>query len=348
MNNLKTTNTLLLFIVIPLVFYLLKILSFIFIPLTFSMFLALLFFPVMRVLSRRNVPKVISIIIVVLIIAAVMKIGGMLIRLASHEIISSEGTFVVNAENKLTDLLVYLEKYFGVQRISDENIFMYYLKKMNLSSKIGNTLDSVGSLLSMTMMTVFFALLWLLESINFQKLMNQTILKQKFSSIKTFMKIEKDILTFVKVKVLISFLTGLSFSISCLSFGVSFPIFWGLFAFVANFIQMIGSILAVILLALFAFVELDSYTILAIFTLILAGIQLLFGSVIEPLLMGRSFSISVIAILIMLMLWGFIWGIPGMILAIPITVFIKIVLEQFPGTQFIADIIGGQKDRTKK
>jgi predicted PurR-regulated permease PerM len=56
--------------------------------------------------------------------------------------------------------------------------------------------------------------------------------------------------------------------------------------------------------------------------------------------MGKSFSLNVITVLIMLMFWGFIWGIPGMILSIPITVFLKILFEQFNRTKVIAQLMG--------
>ena len=81
----RTTNILLLIIVVPLVFYLLKILSFIFIPLIFSMFIALLFLPIMRWLGRRKIPKVVSIIIVLLLVAIGLKIGVELIQLSSNQ-----------------------------------------------------------------------------------------------------------------------------------------------------------------------------------------------------------------------------------------------------------------------
>jgi predicted PurR-regulated permease PerM len=55
--------------------------------------------------------------------------------------------------------------------------------------------------------------------------------------------------------------------------------------------------------------------------------------------MGKSFSLNVITVLVMLMLWGFIWGVPGLIMAIPITVFIKIILEQFPETKVLSSIL---------
>ena len=128
-------------------------------------------------------------------------------------------------------------------------------------------------------------------------------------------------------------------------FDISFPIFWGLFAFAINFVQMIGSIISVVLLSLFAFVELDPTGTLLFFIITITAIQILFGGVLEPIFMGKSFSINVITILIMLMLWGYIWGVPGFIMSIPITVFFKIILEQFPGTKVIANLFsGGRKE----
>ena len=59
--------------------------------------------------------------------------------------------------------------------------------------------------------------------------------------------------------------------------------------------------------------------------------------------MGKSFSINVITILVMLMFWGFLWGVPGMILSIPITVLIKIILEQFPKTKVIANLMSSSE-----
>src|SRR5210317_710862 len=104
----RTTNILLLIIVVPLVFYLLKILSFIFIPLIFSMFIALLFLPLMRWLGRRNIPKVVSIVVILLLVAVGLKISVELIQLSSKEILGSNTEFFSKAEVKLADLKGYL------------------------------------------------------------------------------------------------------------------------------------------------------------------------------------------------------------------------------------------------
>jgi len=345
MKDIKTTNILLLIIVVPLLFYLLKILSFIFIPLIFAMFIALLFLPLMRWLNKRNVPRPVSIFVVVLIIAGIFKIGGELIQLSSDEILSADGLFLEKAESKLASIILAVEAFFGIDRVAGESLFSQYLQDNSMLKRFGTTLDFIGGTLSMTLMTAFFVILLLAESINFQKLLNFSIFKQKHTSVKTFMKIEKDIIKFVKVKFFVSLLTGIGFSLACLFFGVSFPIFWGLFAFVINFVQMVGSVVSVLLLSLFAFVELDPTGTLLFFILVIIAVQVVMGGVLEPIFMGKTFSINVITVLVMLMLWGYIWGVPGLILSIPITVFLKIILEHFPKTKSLANLMA-RSDQT--
>jgi len=337
LNQRRTTNILLLIIVIPLVFYLLKILSFIFVPLVFSMFIALLFLPLMRWLSKRKVPRGVSIFFVILLIIGGLIIGAELIQLSSRQIMSTDTEFFVKAEDKITNLMIYLEDVFGVELQKDRKILTQFLQKENL----GSTVNFLRKSLTMVLMTAFFVVLFLAESINMHKVLNSTIIKKKYASIKAFMKIEKDLITFIKVKFFVSLLTGIGTGLACLFFDVSFPIFWGLFAFIINFIQMVGSFISVILLSIFAFVELDPTSTLFFFIVSITGVQVLFGGVLEPIFMGKSFSINIITVLVMLMFWVFLWGIPGLIMAIPITVFLKIILEQFPSTKRIAGLLSG-------
>jgi AI-2 transport protein TqsA len=341
MRELRTTNILLLIIVIPLVVYLLQILSFIFVPLVFAMFITLLFLPVMRWLHKYKVPKFLSVLFIVLMFVGILKAGGELIQLTISEIGSSGGEIFSKAEDKLMLAVTSVEDFFGIERIEGENLFVRYFKDNSVLASFGSTITFIGDTLSMILMTVFFTILLLSESINFQMILNRTLFDSQYSSIKTFVKIEHDILKFVKVKFFISLLTGIFFSIACLLFDVSFPIFWGLLAFIINFVQMVGSVVSVVLLSLFAFVELDPTGTLLFFIIVLIAIQVVFGSILEPIMMGKTFSVNIITVLVMLMLWGYIWGIPGLIMSIPITVFLKIILEQFPKTRVIASLMGG-------
>ena len=339
MDKIRTTNTLLLVLVIPVIFYLLKLLSFIFIPLVSSMFIALLFLPLMRWLGKRGVPKVVSSAVVILLILCGMALIAELIHLSSKQIMSSDSTFFTQAEEKIRALKQSLETFLGIELGKDGSLVAQVLEK----DSVGKAFGFVGNLLSMTLTTAFFTVLWLAESINVQRLMNATLLKQRHTSVKTFLKIENDLIKFIKVKFLVSLGTGIGIGLACVYFDVSFPIFWGLFAFIINFVQMIGSFISVIALTIFAFVEIQLMGTLFFFILSITMVQVIFGAILEPIFMGKSFSINIIAVLVMLMFWGFIWGIPGMIMSIPITVFIKIILEQFPDTRVIAGLLSGKE-----
>ena len=347
MNERRTTNILLLIIVVPIIFYLLKILDFILIPLVASLFIALLFLPLMRWLSKRNIPNSLSVIIVLLIFIASFLVGGEIIKLASKEIMETQGAFMAKAQIKLTDLAYTIEDFLGIKIMEDGNLLNVFINKEAVGRNFGLTIGLIGNIVSMLLMTAFFVVLWLAESLNFYKVLSTTIFKQKYASAKIFMKIESDLITFVKVKFFVSALTGIGFGLACYFFNVSFPIFWGLFAFLINFVQMIGSIVSVILLALFAFVELDPTSTLLFFIITITLVQVIFGSILEPIFMGKSFSINVIAILVSLMFWGYIWGVPGLIMSIPITVFLKIIFEQFPQTKLFATLLKGAEQQIK-
>lgn len=342
MDNLKTTNSLLLVLVIPVIFYLVKTLSFIFIPLVFSMFIALLFLPLMRNLKKKKVPQGLSIVVVIGIMVLTITLGVQLIKISGRQILDADADFMALAQAKLVVLVQNIDAAVGLDLTEDKSLTHQLIEKMSSFMRVGPTLSFINSTLTMLLMTIFFAILWLAESINIERILNRVLIKSRFSSVKTFVKIEKDLIKFIKVKFLVSLFTGIGTGLVCYFFGVSFPVFWGLFAFLINFVQMVGSFIAVICAGLFGFIELDWGGSWLFYVMSLTLVQVLFGAILEPIFMGKSFSINIITVLVMLMFWGYIWGIPGLIMSIPITVFFKIIFEQFPKTQFIAELISGK------
>lgn len=344
MNDLKTTNRLLLVLVIPLIFFLLQTLDFILVPLVAAMFIALVFLPLMRWLKSKRSPKWLNIVIVIVLFLIGFRALGFIIQISSKEILATNDVFLEQAKDKLTELLQGVEAFFGVEFLQGEQTLQSLITRENLSKNFVPTANFVTGTVSMLLTMLFFVILLLADSIDVQKLINTTVLKGKFTSVKTFRKIEKDLVTFIKVKFGVSLLTGIAVGLACWGFGVSFPVFWGLFAFLINYVQMIGSVICVLVIAIFSFVELEVGPGLLLFVLTITGIQVLVGGILEPIFMGRSFSINVISILIALMFWGFIWGVPGLIMSIPITVFIKILLEQFENTKRYAALMSGSKE----
>lgn len=342
-NELLAIRKLLLILIVPFVLYLLNLLSIIFIPLVFALFGALLFMPLMRWYMKKGIPNWIGIITVVIIIAGGLKGAYEVVELSGKEIANANEDFYEKFDNKLNDIIAPVVDFMGIEPKEDETDLEAFMNNdsvsANLFGNVGTGLNFARKFVSMLLMTIFFMVLLLAGSMNIQKVMELLIFKQRFASVKTFRQIEKDIFKFIVVKFFLSLFTGVGFSLACYFFDVSFPIFWGLFAFLINFIQMIGSVISVVVLTAFALVELDQTGTLLFFILVITGVQVLFGGILEPILMGKSFSINTVTVLFMLALWGFIWGIPGLILSIPITALVKKIMEQFPGTKVYAKIM---------
>lgn len=152
-------------------------------------------------------------------------------------------------------------------------------------------------------------------------------------------RVRNDIQKYISIKMFTSSLTGFLSYVFLKMVGVDFAGVWGLIIFLLNFIPTVGSIIATIFPAMIALAQSDGYTL---FFLVLAGItalQIMIGNIMEPRLMGNSFNLSPIVILLNLGLWGYIWGITGMFLCVPFLIIITIILSHFPQTRPIAIIL---------
>ncbi|MDR0307435.1 MAG: AI-2E family transporter [Chitinispirillales bacterium] len=149
-------------------------------------------------------------------------------------------------------------------------------------------------------------------------------------------RIDLDVRTYIGIKTVASIATALFSYLIFLALGLDFASFWTFLIFLFNYIPTIGSIVATVLPSLMALVQ---YEGLAPFFIILIGvttIQLVISSVLEPRFMGDRLNVSPLVIVVSLALWNKIWGIPGMILCIPITSIGMIIFSHFPQTRMIA------------
>jgi predicted PurR-regulated permease PerM len=141
---------------------------------------------------------------------------------------------------------------------------------------------------------------------------------------------------YLRIKTLISLATALASYAVMEALQIDFPIFCAFLIFILNYIPTIGSIVATVFPCIIAFVQFDTFAPLILLILGLALIQFALGNVIEPRVMGSSFNLSGLLIILSLMLWGYLWGIIGMILSVPILVILSIILTNFPQTRWLA------------
>lgn len=340
---LKQIKQVLILIFIPLAFYILYLLKFIFIPLFAAIFVSVLFMPFVRKMAQKNFPNWLSISICVFIIVSLMVLGVQIIKISSSEILNVDEVFIDKAEHRFQEIIASINDFFysqpeGSNTASDGGVSLKKGRDWLVENGAG-LVSGILANISRFLMFLFFLVLLLANTLDVQKLMQLLIFNKKLPSIRTFIKIEKSIVKFVWVKFLLSFFTGVGFTIACYIFDINFPIFWGVFTFAINFVQMIGSVIAVVVVSLFSIIEINSPGAFLSFSLVLTGVQILFGGILEPIMMGKSFSINTITVLIMLALWGNLWGIPGLIMSVPITVLIKTIMEQMPNTKKYANLM---------
>lgn len=343
MNEISTTNKLLAGFAVVLGFYILKELSFIFAPLMLAFILTLLFMPMMRRLIRRGLHRALALSIVTGVIVLIGLSFAFVTKLSGRQIINNQEEVFQKFDRRLGHLVAPYAGMLGIALENDKAATRTILESKQINELIfGNFAQTLGTLqrtITFLFLTLFFLVLLLTGSVNLENLMGQTIFSTKTRSVKTYIAIEQSVVKFLEVKTFVSLLTGIAFGLISWAMGLSFPLFWGLMAFALNFIQLIGSVLVTALAIAFAFVELETSSAIVLIAILLTATQLIFGSVIEPVLMGKSFRINILAVLFMLMFWGYMWGIPGIILSIPLTVIIKTLLEQFRATKGIARLL---------
>ncbi|HEX4613887.1 MAG TPA: AI-2E family transporter [Urbifossiella sp.] len=149
------------------------------------------------------------------------------------------------------------------------------------------------------------------------------------------------IVSYLKAKVKASLFAAVPVGLILVCFGVRFALLWAVLTFLCNFIPYVGSVVAYTLPVGFAFLQLPlGWQPVAVAVLVL-GCHLTCASVVEPMLLGRAVGLSPLVILGSLAFWGLLWGIPGMFLAVPLTVVAVIVMGHFDATRPVARLLGG-------
>lgn len=150
---------------------------------------------------------------------------------------------------------------------------------------------------------------------------------------------------YVGIKTLVSAGTGLTVGIGLMVLGIDHALVWGFLAFLLNYIPNVGSIIAGVPPVLLAMIQHGVGTALLV-VLLYVAVNQIFGSVIEPRMQGRGLGLSPLIVFVSLLFWGWVFGPVGMLLSAPITMAIKVALEVFPETRWIAILLGGNPGDT--
>ncbi|MCB9919617.1 MAG: AI-2E family transporter [Planctomycetes bacterium] len=151
--------------------------------------------------------------------------------------------------------------------------------------------------------------------------------------------IDRSITRYMLTIVVINVALGVCVAGICAAFGLPNPALWGVVATLANFVPYVGALAGVAVVAVLGITELDSLTFGILPAVCYGLLNLLEGMVVTPIVLGRSLTISPIVLFSWLLLLGWLWGIPGALIAVPLLVAFKIACDHIPRLQGLAKLL---------
>jgi AI-2 transport protein TqsA len=213
-----------------------------------------------------------------------------------------------------------------------------------VASYADTILSSAATVVAGIVLIFFFTLLMLIEAPRWgEKLKTVTRDHDEIGWARSVTAIAQRFRWYLVVRTILGAITGTLYGLWTWAFGLEFALVWGLLGFLLNYIPTLGSIVAGVLPVLFAFFTKDIGTALIIAAGLLV-IEQVMGNFVDPRLQGKQLSLSPLVVLFSLLVWGWIWGIPGALLAVPLTVLITIVFAHVSGLRKIALLLSDETD----
>ena len=345
-SNIKLIRNLLSIITTVILVIVLKEMAFVIIPLAMSIFLAALLVPTFMKLKKWKVPNVLAIFIVGAAIIGAVRVGGFIIQLTNYEYSLKKNEINSLVDTKLLPTFESIGDYTGIDlgKDIDWSRFSDALSSGKFMDSVSPILDMFNSVVGMYLMILIYLIIILASMYNYEKYLRYLGGEKQGEGLLTVVNnwIE-DLRIYIKVKTLVSLVTGILFGGVCYLFGVDFALFFGFLAFILNFIPQVGSLIATIFPVVLGFLEIDSLAMVGLFAAILISVQLIMGTFIEVKYIGKSFAMSTLIVFINLVFWGYLWGIAGVILSVPIIILFKNIANYIDENSMIARLFSSEK-----
>ena len=299
-------------------------------PFLVAVFLAVVSVPLMGWLQRHRVPRPLAILSTVLTAVAIIGVLGLVVGRSVNQF-----RFVVpRYQARLQTLLDS-----GSQLVDDLGFPVQEWRSLDLLPLgglfdiVGGALGAVASFASNSFLVLLTVVFILMEAVGFS-----AKLRTAFGEAAQFGQLErmaKQVQNYLVIKTAISAGTGILVGLWVAAFGLDFPLLWGLVAFILNFIPTLGSIIAAVPAVLLAVLQFGPGRA-GVIAVGYVAINLVFGNFVEPMLMGRRLGLSTLVVFVSLVFWGWVWGPIGMLFSVPLTMVIKIALENTTDFRWVA------------
>ena len=345
--NLKIVVVLLSILTIIGIGYVMSQARSILLPFALAVFISYVMYPIINFFEKKKIPGFLSVLLTILIgVGAVV----LLVDLISGSIQSFTTEFskyeprITQITGQITSILNIPAGTFSGGGGTEDTIASKILENFSIGGFLSGVVNSVSSILSNLFLIALILLFMLMSRNQLNTKVTSAFTEDTSARISMVINnINTQIQKYIVAKTIISLITALLFFIILTAFGVEFTVIWGILAFVLNFIPNIGSLIATALPLFIVFIQFNNPMMVLWVGLPLIAVQQIMGNIVEPKYLGKSVNLSPLVILFSLVFWGWLWGILGMFLSVPITVMIKIILENIESTKPLSVLMGGGK-----
>jgi len=303
-------------------------------PFLLAVLMSFILTPVLDFLTRLKVPRVISIILLLILTFLILYLLGILFYESGKGLASEFPKY----GDRLRAGVDYIQKRFHLSRVKwDPLNWMGTLDVNKLSSIFLSSLGPFFSFMSNLFLVLIFLIFILLG-----KGKSRVKIEAAFSTgsavriRRVILNINGQIQRYLAIKTVSNLVSAALTALVLSLFGLNFALLFGFLTFVLNYIPTLGSIMATALPMLIAAFQFPNLWPAVWIGILMTVIQSVMGNIVEPKLMGRGLGLSPLVVLFALFFWGWLWGIAGMILAVPIVAVVKIVCNNIPELKFIA------------
>ncbi|HEX4742427.1 MAG TPA: AI-2E family transporter [Caulobacteraceae bacterium] len=162
---------------------------------------------------------------------------------------------------------------------------------------------------------------------------------ERHEALRVFLRVRDSIEAYLWIQTITGAIIAAASWVVMMTVGLSNPVFWAFLIFIVNYVPIFGAAAAIVLPALFAVVQFDSWLQGGIILGALFLITFVVGNIVLPRMQGDSLNMDPLVVLLSLAFWGALWGLAGMFLSTPLTVLVMIILAQFDGSRWIAILL---------
>lgn len=350
-NYTKGIYTLLFIVTTVICCFVLKTLHTFILPVLFAIFLSFVFIPIVnKIHNKTRIPWGIISVFIVFILIVMISVITFLLSSGVSTIISEYPKYEVKFQSIILKLIAILPINYDEGKSVLENL-QTMVDVPGIIQSIGVPVSTgiVSFIKSLFVILILF--LFLLLEANFTKDKIKTVFEKRNKSGILYMsrKIVSQVVRYLSIKFFVSFGTGVLVYFGTLIIGLNFPIVWAFIAFVMNFIPTFGSIISVGITTIFSMMQFyPEWGKIAFVFIFMLSTNFLLGNIIEPKIEGDNLDLSIFVIIVCILFWGWLWGFTGMVLAVPLTVIIKIICENIEFLHPVAIFLSNDPIKAKK